>query len=213
MTESSKRHVQRKSHREVFEKREIYAILDEGKVAHVGFNDPDSNEPVVIPVAYARNGDSILIHGSTGSRMFLALKSGIKVCITITLLDGLVAARSANHCSMNYRSVMVFGIPQILEGAEKVSALKKITNSLIPGLWENVREMSKKEEAQTMVLSLALDEISAKKREGDAIDDEDDLNLPTWAGYLPVTSVIGKPITNKNAEHLSVPEYIKDIVR
>ena len=108
-----KREIKRKPHRSVEEQEEIYSILDEGMVAHVGFIDPTSNEPVVIPVAYGRDGDRILFHGSTGSRMFMALKSGVQICATVTLLDGIVSARSPFNSSMNYRSVMAFGIPKV----------------------------------------------------------------------------------------------------
>ena len=208
----SKRHVQRKPQREVMDKSEIYSIFDEGLVAHVGFVDPDSHEPVVIPMAYGRSGDTLLLHGSTGSRMFMALKKGLPICVTVTLIDGIVIARSAFNSSMNYRSVMAFGIPRVLEGDAKYEGLVRVTDSIVPGFWDEAREMVKKEEAQTMVLELDLDQVSAKKRIGEANDGEES-NLPNWAGVLPVRTVIDEPITNSDATHTSVPQFVKNRVR
>ncbi|MFZ9878585.1 MAG: pyridoxamine 5'-phosphate oxidase family protein [Candidatus Nanopelagicaceae bacterium] len=210
MTEE-KREIKRKPHRSIEEFQEIYSILDEGLVAHVGFIDPNSKEPVVIPVAYGRDGDRILFHGSTGSRMFMALKSGVQICATVTLLDGLVSARSPFNSSMNYRSVMAFGIPKVLEGDEKEKALYAVSERLIPGLWDAGRAQTKKEFAQTMMVELKLDDVTAKKRTGDALDDEEDLQLPIWAGYIPINTKFGEPVTNENAKHLPVPDYIKNL--
>ena len=207
-----KREIKRKPHRSVEELSEIYSILDEGIVAHVGFVDPASNEPVVIPVAYGRDGDRILLHGSTGSRMFMALKSGAQICVTVTLLDGIVSARSPFHSSMNYRSVMAFGTPKVLEGDAKEKALYAVSERLIPGLWDAGRAQTKKEFAQTMVIELKLDDVTAKKRTGEALDDEADIQLPIWAGYIPIKSQYGEPITNANAKHLPVPDYIKKLL-
>jgi len=206
-----KREIKRKSHRSVAEIEEIYSILDEGMVAHVGFVDPNSQEPVVIPVAYGRDGDRILFHGSTGSRMFMALKSGVQICATVTLLDGIVSARSPFNSSMNYRSVMAFGVPKVLEGDEKEKALYAVSERLIPGLWDAGREQTKKEFAQTMMVELKLDDVTAKKRTGEALDGEEDLQLPIWAGYIPINSSYGEPVTNENAKHLPVPDYIENL--
>ena len=208
-----KREIKRKPHRSVEELAEIYSILDEGMVAHVGFIDPDAKEPVVIPVAYGRDGDRILFHGSTGSRMFMALKSGVKVCATVTLLDGIVSARTPFNSSMNYRSVMAFGIPKVLEGEEKERALYAVSERLIPGLWDAGREQTKKEFAQTMMVELKLDDVTAKKRSGEALDDEADNQLPIWAGYVPIEMRYGEPVTNENAKHLPIPDYIKNLVK
>ena len=207
-----KREIKRKPHRSVAEIEEIYSILDEGMVAHVGFVDPNSQEPVVIPVAYGRDGDRILFHGSTGSRMFMALKSGVQICATVTLLDGIVSARSPFNSSMNYRSVMAFGVPKVLEGDEKEKALYAVSERLIPGLWDAGREQTKKEFAQTMMVELKLDDVTAKKRTGEALDGEEDLQLPIWAGYIPINSGYGEPVTNENAKHLPVPDYIKNLL-
>ena len=208
-----KRELKRKPDRSVEELAEIYSILDEGMVAHVGFVDPESKEPVVIPVAYGRDGNRILFHGSTGSRMFMALKSGVQICATVTLLDGIVSARSPFNSSMNYRSVMAFGIPKVLEGEEKERALYAVSERLIPGLWEAGREQTKKEFAQTMMVELTLDDVTAKKRSGEALDGEEDLSLPIWAGYIPIESNYGEPVANENAKHLPIPDYIKNLVK
>ena len=144
MTEKP-REIRRKPHRSVAELQEIYQILDEGYVAHLGFNDPQTGEATVIPLGYVRDGDRLLFHGSTGSRLFMALKAGVQVCATVTLLDGLVSARSAFNSSMNYRSVMAFGVTEVLEEADKSEAMKALTEKLIPGLWEGGRPMTAKE--------------------------------------------------------------------
>jgi nitroimidazol reductase NimA-like FMN-containing flavoprotein (pyridoxamine 5'-phosphate oxidase superfamily) len=208
----SNREINRKPNRKIEDHSEIYAILDEGLVAHVGFNDPTSNEPVVIPVAYGRDGDRILFHGSTGSRMFMALKAGAQICATVTLIDGIVSARSPFNSSMNYRSVMAFGIGKVLEGEEKIKGLYAVSERLIPGLWDAGREQTTKEYAQTMLVELKLNDVTAKKRSGEANDPED-ASLPIWAGVIPVEMKFGEPITNQDSKHIEVPDYIKDFAK
>ena len=205
-----KRRIGRKPQRGVGEQEAIYAILDEGLVAHIGFVDPTSQESVVIPVAYARSGDHLLFHGSTGSRMFMALKSGVQICATVTLLDGIVSARTPFNSSMNYRSVMAFGIPKVLEGEAKVKALRAVSERLIPGLWDIGREQTTKEFAQTMMVALELDDVTAKKREGGALDHEDS-ELGIWAGQIPIITRFGQPIPNEESANLPIPEYIRKI--
>ena len=205
------RQIRRKPHRSVEETERIYSILDEGFVAHVGFNDPTTSEATVIPLGYVRDGDRLLFHGSTGSRIFMALKEGVKVCATVTLLDGLVSARSAFNSSMNYRSVMAFGVTQVLQEDAKSDAMKALTEKLIPGLWDAGRPMTSKEFAQTMIVSLPLDDVTAKQRKGEALDDDQDVSLDIWAGQIPITTRFGEPITNQNSSHIPVPEYIKSI--
>jgi len=208
----SHREINRKPNRGVSDKSEIYAILDEGFVAHIGFNDPDTQEPTVIPVAYGRDGDRILFHGSTGSRLFMALKAGASMCATVTLIDGIISARSPFNSSMNYRSVMVFGIGRVLEGDEKKKGLYAVSERLVPGLWDAGRELTAKEYAQTMMVELKLDDVTAKKRTGGANDPED-ASLPIWAGLIPVELKFGEPITNEDSKHVEVPEYIKNFAR
>jgi len=202
------REIRRKPHRTVEELQDIYKSLDAGYVAHLGFNDPETKEATVIPLGYVRDGDRLLFHGSTGSRLFMALKAGVQVCATVTLLDGLVSARSAFNSSMNYRSVMAFGITQVLEEEEKSAAMKALTEKLIPGLWEGGRPMTAKEFAQTMIVALPLDDVTAKQRSGDALDGED-AELAIWAGQIPIITKFGEPITNQDSSHVPVPEYIR----
>ena len=191
MSNEPKREIKRKPNRVVEDRTEAYAILDEGYVIHVGFVDQDSSETTVIPIGYGRDGNRIILHGSTGSRAFMALKSGLQVCATVTLLDGLVSARSPFNSSMNYRSVMVYGVPRALEGEEKISALKIVSDRLIPGLWDAGREITAKEFAQTMAVELSLDDMTAKKRAAGALD-ADDAHLSIWAGQIPIETKIGR---------------------
>lgn len=205
-----KRKIGRKPQRGIAEQEEIYSILDEGLVAHIGFVDPTSRESTVIPVAYARSGNRLLFHGSTGSRMFLALKSGVQICATVTLLDGIVSARTPFNSSMNYRSVMAFGVPKVLEGTAKIEALRTVSERLIPGLWDVGREQTSKEFAQTMLVELELDDVTAKKREGGALDD-DDAHLDLWVGQVPIVTKFGQPIPNQESQGLPIPEHIQNI--
>ena len=208
----AKREVVRKPHRAVTDANEIYQILDEGLIAHVGFIDPDSNEPVVIPVAYGRVDNRIIFHGSTGSRFFMAMKAGVKICATVTLLDGLVSARSPFNSSMNYRSVMAFGTPKVLEDGAKDAAIYEVSERLIPGLWDAGREMTKKEFAQTMVVELELNDVTCKKRTGGALDLED-AELPIWAGQIPISTKFEEPITDESSAVREVPDYIKQMLK
>jgi uncharacterized protein len=162
-----------------------YQILDEGLVCHVGF--VVEGQPFVIPTAYGRVGDRLYLHGSPASRMLRTLKGGIDVCVTVTLLDGLVLARSAFHHSMNYRSVVIFGKAMVVDDATaKLEALKAFTNHVLPGRWSEVRPSTPQEVAGTLVLSLSLAEASAKVRTGPPMDDDADYALPVWAGELPL---------------------------
>ena len=168
-----------------FDREVINAILDEGFVCHVGFIADD--KPVVIPTGYARVDEHLIIHGSQASRMLRALGKGIDVCVTITLIDGLVLARSAFHHSMNYRSVVIFGRAHVIDGREdKLAALRALSEHMIPGRWDYVREPNERELQQTTVLSVPLAEASAKIRIGQPVDDDEDYDLPIWAGILPL---------------------------
>lgn len=170
----------------------IHQVLDEGLVCHVGF--ADAHGPVVIPMAYARDGDTLLLHGSRASRTLRHLASDEPVCVTTTILDGLVLARSAFHHSMNYRAVVVFGrATEITDEAEKRAALEAYVEALLPGRWRAARQPTAKELAATAVVRLAIDEASAKVRAGPPVDDEDDLERPVWAGVLPLETVVGTP--------------------
>lgn len=212
MSNELNREVKRKPNRVVQDRLEAYQILDEGYVAHVGFVDPDSSETVVIPSGYVRDKDRIILHGSTGSRFFMAMKDGIQVCATVTLLDGLVSARTPFNSSMNYRSVMIFGKTKALEGEEKISALKEVSEKLIPGLWDAGREMTAKEFAQTMAIELSLEDMTAKKRASGALDVEN-AHLPIWAGQIPIETKFGQPISNEECMDMPIPDYIKDLIK
>ncbi|NDE40239.1 MAG: pyridoxamine 5'-phosphate oxidase family protein [Actinobacteria bacterium] len=172
MSNDEKFHVQRHSDREVHDRLNINQLLDSQYVAHVGFIDPDINAPFVVPMGFARDENRILIHGSTGSRIMMAIAKGIDLCVTVTQLNAIVVARSAFNSSMNYESVMIFGKARTLKEDEKDLALERITTKLVPGLWEYGRGLTKKESAATMIAELSLEKISAKARSGDPSDDE-----------------------------------------
>jgi len=182
---TSRTQLRRLPKRGVFDRETIYKILDEGFVCHVGFTI--GGKTFVIPTGYARVGDRLLIHGSSASRMLRAMSDGIEVCATVTLIDGLVLARSAFHHSVNYRSVVVFGVANLVSGEEeKIEALRAFTEHVVPGRWQDVRPPSKGELAATAVLSLPVQEASAKVRTGDPVDAEEDYALDVWAGVIPL---------------------------
>ena len=208
MSEDKKFHVARHDEREVFDRDAINRLLDNQYVAHVGFIDQDNCLPFVIPMGVARDNDRILLHGSTGSRMMRQIAQGIDLCVTVTQLNAIVVARSAFNSSMNYESVMIFGVARVLEDAEKDIALERITEKLVPGLWNYGRPLVAKEMAATMIVELSLDKISAKSRTGDPSDDDEDLALPIWAGLLPIETKVGAPITAANAAAIPVPSHI-----
>jgi len=178
-----------------FDREVINTILDEGFVCHVGFVADD--KPVVIPTGYARMGENLIIHGSRASRMLCALGKEVDLCVTVTLIDGLVLARSAFHHSMNYRSVVVFGRANAIETrTEKLAALRALSEHMIPGRWDYVREPNERELQQTTVLSVPLNEASAKIRTGQPVDDDEDYDLPIWAGILPLRLCAQTPVAD-----------------
>ena len=190
---TSRTEVHRLPKRGVYDKDRIYAILDEGVICHVGF--VVDGQPFVIPTGYARQGDHLYLHGSPASRMLGALAGGIECCVTVTLLDGFVLARSAFHHSMNYRSVVVLGRARFVEdAAEKEAAMRCFTNHIVPGRWDEVRPVTSHELKSTTVLALPLTEASAKIRTGPPIDDEEDYALPIWAGVVPLETHPSTPI-------------------
>jgi hypothetical protein len=194
-TPTERTQVKRLPKRAVYDKAEVYAILDAGYVCHVGFIA--GGQPCVIPTGYARAGDLLYLHGSAASRMLRALDQGADVCVTVTLLDGFVLARSAFHHSMNYRSVVVFARARLVtDPVEKVEALRAFTEHVLPGRWAEVRQPNASELAATKVLALPLDEASAKVRTGPPIDDEADYALPVWAGVVPIRMERGEPVAD-----------------
>jgi nitroimidazol reductase NimA-like FMN-containing flavoprotein (pyridoxamine 5'-phosphate oxidase superfamily) len=189
---SPRSRVRRAPSRADYDRATIDAILDEGLVAHLGF--AVDGQPYVIPTLHARSGDTVYVHGSAASRMVRTLASGTPACLTVTLLDGLVLARSAFHHSMNYRSVVVLGQARLVEGdAERREALRVFTDCLVPGRWDEVRPPSRQELKGTQVLALTLDEASAKLRRGGPVDDDEDYALDVWAGVVPLTLQRGTP--------------------
>jgi nitroimidazol reductase NimA-like FMN-containing flavoprotein (pyridoxamine 5'-phosphate oxidase superfamily) len=179
--------------RGVFDRSAVYRILDEGFVCHVAF--AVDGQPYAIPTGYARVGDVLYLHGSAASRMLRSLSTGIPVCVTVTLVDGLVLARSAFHHSINYRSVMILGQARLVtDPAEKTAALRAFTNHIVPGRWEELRPVTTQELAGTSVLVLPIEEASAKERTGPPIDEEEDLTWPVWAGVVPLAQQDGEPL-------------------
>lgn len=187
---------------------ELDAILDAAKVAHLAFVDGD--QPMNIPVGCARDGDRLLMHGSTGSRLFRLLAAGAPVCATITLLDGLVLARSAFESSMHYRSAMIFGTARaITDREEKNTALRAVSEAWMPGRWDELRPTAAKELAATMVLELPLEQWSVKVSDGPPADLPEDLDAPVWAGVLPITTAYGVPVPAPDLRgEPAVPDYL-----
>ena len=205
--------VVREAHRGVYERAAAYEILDEGFICHVGF--VMEGQPFVIPTGYGRSGDNLYIHGSAASRMLRNLNKGILVCITVTLLDGLVLARSIFNHSMNYRSVVVLGTAvAVLDAKEKLEALELLSEHILPGRWAESRQPNERELRQTLVLRLPIEEFSAKVRQGPPIDDEEDYSFPTWAGVIPLQLTPGKAIDDERLlPGKEVPAYAKNYSR
>jgi uncharacterized protein len=191
-----------------FERETINKILDEGFICHIGF--VVNNQPFVIPTSYARKGDNLIIHGSAASRMMRSLSEEIQVCVTVTLIDGLVLARSAFHHSMNYRSVVIFGKAKVISDEnEKFDALYALTEHIVPNRWAEIRPPTKNELKATTVLSLPLQEASAKIRTGNPVDDEEDYEMNVWAGVLPFDFKVGKPIADERLKDgVSIPQNV-----
>ncbi len=205
--------VVREAERAVYDRETAYRILDEGFLCHVGF--VVDGQPFVIPTSYGRSGANLYIHGSAASRMLRQMKESTPVCITVTLIDGLVLARSIFNHSMNYRSVVILGEATLVdEPAEKLEALRLLSEHILPGRWEDSRKPNERELKATSVLRLPIEEFSAKVRMGPAVDDEEDYSFPTWAGVVPLDMVAGKPI--EDARLLAgkeVPGYLRPYSR
>jgi nitroimidazol reductase NimA-like FMN-containing flavoprotein (pyridoxamine 5'-phosphate oxidase superfamily) len=208
----SKFHVQRQDAREVFDRAAVDALLDSEYVAHVGFVDADINEPFVIPMAYARDKDRILLHGSTGSRLMMQLAKGAQMCVTVTKLNALIVAKSAFNSSMNYESVMIFGVGKRLEDAEKLEAMDRVTDRLIPGMVGYARPTTTKEAAGTMIIELPIEKYSLKSRTGGVKDEPEDKELQIWSGVLPINRSYGAAETAPDSQGLPTPAHIKEII-
>jgi|HubBroStandDraft_6_1064221.scaffolds.fasta_scaffold159625_3 nitroimidazol reductase NimA-like FMN-containing flavoprotein (pyridoxamine 5'-phosphate oxidase superfamily) len=203
----------READRAVYDRAAAYKILDEGFICHVGF--VADGQPFVIPTGYGRVGDDLYIHGSAASRMLRNLDQGVAVCVTVTLLDGLVLARSIFNHSMNYRSVVVLGTAvAVQDPVEKLEALRLLSEHILPGRWAESRQPNEKEIKATLVMRLPVAEFSAKVRQGPPIDDKDDYAFATWAGVIPLRMVAGGPIDDPRLMAGQVaPEYAKSYSR
>lgn len=204
----SKYHVKRHDDREVFDRDAANALLDSEYVAHVGFVDADINEPFVIPMAYARDNDRILLHGSTGSRLMMQLAKGAQMCVTITKLNAIIVAKSAFNSSMNYESIMIFGQGKRLEDTEKLAAMDLITEGLVPGMTSYARPTTAKEAAGTMIIELPIEKYSLKSRTGGVMDEPEDKELQIWSGIIPLKRVKGEPITAPYSQGVALPSHI-----
>jgi uncharacterized protein len=207
-TRTTKTRINRLPKRGHYDRDTIYHILDEALICHVGF--VQNGQPFVIPINFARVDDSIVLHGAKASRLLKHVEAGNPVCIEATIVDGLVLARSVFHHSLNYRSVVLFGTGQLIEREEeKLAALRAVSEHLIPGRWQEARLPNRKELNATRVVSIKIDEASAKVRVGPPIDEQEDYGLPVWAGVLPLQQVSLSPIRDElQADHIVLPEYI-----
>jgi len=210
---TSRTRVVREADRAVYDREAVYRILDEGFLCHAGF--VVDGQPFVIPTSYGRKDASLYIHGSAASRMLRQIKEGVPVCITVTLLEGLVLARSIFNHSMNYRSVVILGKATLVDDPqEKLEALRLLSEHILPGRWEDSRQPNERELKATSVLRVPIEEFSAKVRQGPAIDDEEDYSFPTWAGVVPLQMVAGTPIDDARLlPGQEVPEYARNYTR
>jgi len=207
-TPTERTQVKRLPKRGKYDAETVHKILDEAFVCHVGF--VVDGHPFVIPTNFGRVGDTVYLHGSAASRMLRTLSDGIPVCVTVTLVDGLVLARSAFHHSVNYRSVVILGAAKLVDDpTEKMEALRLFTEHIMKGRWDEIRWPTEQEMKGTTVLALKLEEVSAKVRVGGPVDDEEDYSLPVWAGVLPLTQIPGTPVPDARLkEGTPVPAYI-----
>jgi nitroimidazol reductase NimA-like FMN-containing flavoprotein (pyridoxamine 5'-phosphate oxidase superfamily) len=205
--------VKRLAERGQYDKATIYPIVDEAFICHVGF--VQEGQPFVIPTIHARWDDRILFHGAKASRLLKHIQAGNPLCVTVTLLDGLVMARSLFNHSMNYRSAVLYGHGYLLEdGAEKLEALRLISEAIVPGRWEDARQPTGKEMQATTVVAMPIESASAKIRSGPPGDDEEDYALPVWAGVVPIRQQIGAPLADPRlSEEIEVPAYMADFVK
>jgi hypothetical protein len=210
---SARTRLVREADRAVYDRAAAYRILDEGFICHVGF--VVDGQPFVIPTGYGRVGDNLYIHGSAASRMLRRVDEGVAVCVTVTLLDGLVLARSIFNHSMNYRSVVILGTARaVIDPTEKLEALRLLSEHILPGRWVESRLPNEKELKATLVMRLPIEEFSAKVRQGPPVDDEEDYAFSTWAGVVPLTMVAGEPIDDARVmPGLKAPEYARTYTR
>lgn len=196
--------------RAVYDRKAIHAILDEALICHLGFTGSDGT-PFVVPTAFVRSGERIYVHGSAASRTMRAAGGGIPVCVTVTLTDGIILARTAFNHSFNYRAVMIFGTAVPVADEEKEAALRLFTEGLVPGRWADIRTPTPQELKATSIMSVALDEVSAKVRTGPPADEGIDLEYPAWAGVIPLELTVLPPVPDpKMTPPLPTPDYVSD---
>ena len=205
--------VVREPDRGAYDRETAYRILDEAFLCHVGF--VVDGQPFVIPTSFGRKDASLYIHGSAASRMLRQMKEGAPVCVTVTLLDGLVLARSVFNHSMNYRSVVILGKATLVENPEeKLAALRVLSEHILPGRWDDARRPNERELKATSVLRVPIEEFSSKVRSGPPIDDEEDYSYPTWAGVIPLEMTVGTTINDPRLDPgRTVPEYVRSYSR
>lgn len=205
--QSDRTTIKRLGERGVYDRETVYSILDDSYLCHVGVVIDD--QPIVIPTLHARVGDDLLLHGSPASRMLRTAKTQ-DICVTVTLVDGWVLARSALHHSMNYRSVTIIGQPEVVAKEEKAALLDALVERLVPGRIDHLRAMTSQEVKATTILRLPIVEAAAKVRTGPPGDDEEDYDLPIWAGVIPVTTTYGEPQTDPAMRmDVDVPDHAK----
>src|ERR1700736_4180811 len=212
-TPTTRTRVLREPQRAVYDRETVKQILDEAFLCHVGF--VADGQPFVIPTSFGRDGDVLYIHGSAASRMLRRMKDGVPVCITVTLLDGLVLARSVFNHSMNYRSVVILGTATVVDDPQdKLAALQLLSEHILPGRWDDARQPNERELKQTSVLRVPIEEFLAKVRVGPPIDDEEDYSFRTWAGVVPLEMVAGTPIDDVRLDPAQeVQAYAKSYTR
>lgn len=212
-TPTPRTQVKRLPKRGAYDRETVFKILDQAFVCHVGF--VVDGQPYVIPTNFGRNGETLYLHGSAASRMLRTLSEGVPVCVTVTLTDGLVLARSAFHHSVNYRSVVVLGTARLVENPkEKMEVLRLFTEHIMKGRWDEIRWPTEQEMKATTVLALPLEEVSAKVRTGGPVDDEEDYALPVWAGVLPLRVVPAEPVADARLKPgTEIPQYLKSYHR
>jgi uncharacterized protein len=213
MEHTHRTRVRRLPDRGHYDRETIHSILDAGFLCHIGF--VHEGHPVVIPTAYGREGDTVYVHGSSASRMQHNLANGVELCLTVTLLDGLVLARSGFSSSMNYRSVVIFGHAKpVIDPDAKTHALAVITNQILRGRWAEVRPPNAQELKATSVLAIPIHEASAKIRTGPPKDDEEDYEMNVWAGVLPIKTSYGPPEPDpKLPQEIAIPDYIRSLLK
>lgn len=212
-TKTAKNRIKRFPQRGHYEQETIYRILDEALICHVGF--VENGQPYVIPINFARMEDRVVMHGAIASRLLKHVENGHAICVEVTIVDGLVLARSIFHHSVNYRSVVLFGKGRLIDDQQqKLAALQAITEHLVPGRWQDARRPNQKELNATRVVSIKIDEASAKVRMGPPIDEQEDYVLPVWAGVLPLQELPLSPIGDElQSNNIPLPEYIAQYSR